>query len=368
MGKIKQPTIGVIGLKGLPAHGGAATVGENIIKNLNEHYTFFVYATSTHTTGKFEEKNIKQVVFKKFPINQLNTLYYYFVSVLHALFIANYDLIHIHHSDSGLFVPLLKLKYKVIGTTHGRGQFNDKWGAGTRIFLNISEKLFLKFVDIVVSVSKVDANVYKELTHSDVFYIPNGINEIQDEYSINSSGNSQHAVFAAGRIIPLKGCDLILQAFKKGGIRDTITIIGDMGQTSSHATELTKLAEGLNVEFKGLIKGKELLFEEIKKASVFIFPSRMEAMSMMLLEVVSLGVPVICSDIEANRAIFNSDEVVFFKSGSVDDLLEKYLWATENYEELLRRASRSKEKLQAHYNWGKIAFQYSKLYDNYVKI
>ena len=41
-----KPKIAVIGLKGLPAFGGAATVGENIINQLKDNYQFFVYSTS----------------------------------------------------------------------------------------------------------------------------------------------------------------------------------------------------------------------------------------------------------------------------------------------------------------------------------
>ena len=48
-GKIK---IAVIGLKGLPAFGGAAAVGENLIEQLKDKYEFFVYATSSHTHTK----------------------------------------------------------------------------------------------------------------------------------------------------------------------------------------------------------------------------------------------------------------------------------------------------------------------------
>ena len=47
---MKKKKIAVIGLKGLPAFGGAATVGENIIEQLKDKYEFTVYSTSSHTS------------------------------------------------------------------------------------------------------------------------------------------------------------------------------------------------------------------------------------------------------------------------------------------------------------------------------
>ena len=46
---MKKKRIGVIGLKGLPAFGGAAAVGENLIAHLKEDYDFTVYSVSSHT-------------------------------------------------------------------------------------------------------------------------------------------------------------------------------------------------------------------------------------------------------------------------------------------------------------------------------
>lgn len=63
----KKPRIAVIGLKGLPAFGGAATVGENIINQLKDKYDFTVYSVSSHTDLKTGEYNgYKQIVFKKY--------------------------------------------------------------------------------------------------------------------------------------------------------------------------------------------------------------------------------------------------------------------------------------------------------------
>ncbi len=47
---MKKKKIAVIGLKGLPAFGGTANGGENIIEQLSDKYDFTVYSILSHTS------------------------------------------------------------------------------------------------------------------------------------------------------------------------------------------------------------------------------------------------------------------------------------------------------------------------------
>ena len=69
--------IAIIGLKGLPAFGGAAAAGEHVIEQLANEYDFTIYATASHTSHRGLYKGANQIVFKRFPIRSLNVLYYY---------------------------------------------------------------------------------------------------------------------------------------------------------------------------------------------------------------------------------------------------------------------------------------------------
>ena len=65
------------------------------------------------------------------------------------------------------------------------------------------------------------------------------------------------------------------------------------------------------------------------KLKLFIFPSRVEGMSNMLLEVLSLK-NVIASNIPANTTIFNDNEIIFFNNEDHDDLARKIKFALNN--------------------------------------
>ena len=115
----KKKRIAIIGLKGLPSFGGAAAVGENILEQLKSDYDFTIYSISSHTnmkTGRY--KDIRQIVFKQLPIKKFNIPFYYFLSAIHCLF-CNYDLVHLHHSDWSIIMFILRLKHKVLLTSHG---------------------------------------------------------------------------------------------------------------------------------------------------------------------------------------------------------------------------------------------------------
>jgi len=356
-----KPKIAVIGLKGLPAFGGAATVGENIIEKHKDKYHFTIYAIDTHTT----ENEQNQIIFKGSKIKSLNTFSYYIKSMLHCLFVEKYDLIHLHHAESGFITPFLRLKYKVIVTFHGifYDKYDPKFGKFTNKFFKWSEKLNLKYANIKVSVSKNDADVYNSKANFKLDYIPNGIN-IANIQKIEQ--DEPYMVFAASRIYEIKGLHILLKAIKKTKIAEKLIIIGDLFQVPEYKKQIEILTQGLNIEFLGLIKNKAELFKIINNSKLFIFPSLYEAMSMMLLEVVSLKTPVIASRIPANEAIFNNQEVLFFDVDNETDLAEKLLFALSNPSIMLENAEKAYHKLEKKYTWDVIAQKYENLFNSLI--
>lgn len=363
-----KPRIAVIGLKGLPAFGGAASVGENIIGQLKDKYDFTVLSVSSHTSaGNTSVNGIRQVVFKKRGSGALNTFIYYWKSLFYVLF-RRFDLIQLHHAESGFITPFLRLKYKVIVTFHGIYNYKDPKFTGMQNWLfRFSEKLNVKFANTVISVSNPDAAYIKEKYGRKIQYIPNGINISETALSIIEHKKPEdYILFAAGRIYDIKGLHLLLEAMKSAGNNTLIRIAGDLEQIPAYKSQIEAMSEGLNTEFLGMIKDKNMLMKLVANAKLFIFPSLTEAMSMMLLEVVSMKTPVIASDIPSNKEIFTSDEMLFFQSNDSADLREKLQFALNNPEQMCKKAELAFEKLSASYTWDVISEQYSNLYQKLV--
>lgn len=359
----------VIGLKGLPAFGGAATVGENIINELKNEYDFTILSVASHTALPSGDYNgCKQIVFSNYGKGGLNTLLYYLRCAIHCLF-SSYDLVQLHHAESGFITPLLRLKYKVVVTFHGVFSYNDpKFSTFQNRFFRFSEKLNVKFANEVISVSNPDCEFIRNKYNQQITYIPNGI-KLHD-IKVNDTKNenkTKYIAFAAGRIYSIKGLHLLLKASKAINNKIQIRVAGDLDQVPSYKNEIVQLSDNVDVSYLGLIKEKEQLLRFLAEAELFIFPSLTEAMSIMLLEAVSTKVPIIASDIPSNKAVFNEDEILFFKSDNVSDLAEKLKYAIENKQLMTQKAEKAFDKLINNNTWEIVSEKYSNLYQRLTK-
>lgn len=353
--------IAVIGLKGFPAIGGAAHSGEQLIDELASEYDFTVYATESHTSHRGDYKGARQIVFRKFPIRKLNVLYYYVRSAFHAVFRENYDMVHLHQMDAAFILLLLRLKYKVAATSHGLTYKTGKWSRLLYPYFKVNEWLQARASNHLTVVAKSLVPHYANIVPKKrISHIPNGI-RVTSRPAINLDIRD-YLLFAAGRIIQIKGLHLLLPALNKMDHKGKLVILGDDEQVKGYKEELVELSGGLDAEYKGLVRDKEMLNAYISHAKYFVFPSTQEAMSMMLLEVAAMKTPIICSDIVQNQDVFGPDEVLFFKSGDVEDLSAKIQWAFQHPEEMRQKAESAYAVLLEKYQWSHIAEQYDLLF------
>jgi glycosyltransferase involved in cell wall biosynthesis len=367
----RKRKIAVIGLKGLPPFGGAANVGDNLIEQLSGKYDFTVYATASHTAHKGDYKGAHQIVFARFPIKRLNIFYYYLASAIHAVFAGRYDGVHLHQMDGAFTLLLLRLRYKVVATSHGITYTNSKWSKWTTPYFKANEWFQARLSSRLTVVSRSLIGHYARIVAPErITYIPNGITLIPPPTDTPAVAEASaktatpYLLFAAGRIIPIKGLHFLLSALHLIGYRGKLIVLGDMTQMKDYAQQQVDLAAGLDVEFKGLVKDKGQLNAYIAGSTLFIFPSTIEAMSMMLLEVAALRTPVICSDIVQNTDVFDRNEMLFFRSESETDLADKLNWALGHPEEIKTFAKKAWQTLMAKYQWQEIARQYDNLFES----
>ena len=360
--------IAVIGLKGLPAIGGASRSFESILDFIKKDFDITIYSVESHTNQSGFINGYRQIVFKKNKIKVINTFFYLLKSAFHCLLFSNYDLIHVHHSPSGYILPLIKIRYKVISTIHGvynTQKFDPRFGNWGNIFLHLFQSINFKFSDCLVSVCKHDIDFIKKHSSKKIIYIPNGI-YLNQECSEKEIEFSNYLLFATGRIYQSKGCHLFLEALHKIKYKENVLIIGDLNEVPKYRDHILRLSEGLNIKFIDLIHDKSILMAFIKKADIFFLPSLREAMSNMLLEVSSMKCPVICSDIPGNTDIFDKTEVTFFKNGDSEDLAEKIKWGIVNKKILTEKAIKAYKKLEKDYKWEDVSKKYNDLYNELI--
>ena len=95
-------------------------------------------------------------------------------------------------------------------------------------------------------------------------------------------------------------------------------------------------------------------------AKLFVFPSEIEAMSMMLLEVISCGVPVLASDIAENTEVTGESYPWLFRNADPAQLAEKLSRFLQQGPGPELAALR--ERCARDFNWTAIALRYLALY------
>lgn len=369
-----KPNIAFFGIKYFPARGGTSRVAENLIRNLVDDYNVTVYCY-THEQAKTHIEGVDVVQFPEIKLGNIGVFIYFFICCLHIRFKANYDVIHAHKIDSFFFLNYLPKNVHTIATAHEAPYNRDKWSKLAKIFFKIGEKRFLNFKGIKTAISKPLCDFYKREFDVEVSFIPNGIN-IDDKMNVGSSlkfwpqdvaHGSPFVLFAARRIMGTKGLHTMLEAYKEINYQGHIFVAGELDNFPNYIKRVKKLAEGLKVSFLGFVNPLPALLELVDKCEYFVFPSETEGMSIMLLEVASVGKPILASDIPENTQVFDSNEVLFFENKNVEDLVKKIHWANENKNAFSILGNSAMNKVRTSYTWNKITHQYRILYDTKVE-
>lgn len=365
--------VAIIGIKGLPSKGGAERVVEAVVRRIiSKGVEPTIYCDAHYTPVDYSIDGVRLIRIPTIDGKHIRTLSLVLFAAIHAVLFARYDLVHLHNIEVAFVLPLLRIKYRVIGTAHGFAYWRSKWSNSTKRIMRTMDFLFVKYSNIVSSVSAKDARDLKKRFNKEVLYISNGVSTdfnpdyLQAQKILKNHGinENKYFIFIAGRIEPTKGAHLAIEAVNKFKRGIPLLIVGDDSQIESYRAKLHEMA-GPHIYFQPIIENPSVLFGLMKQSTCLIFPSLKEAMSMVLLEAVSLGVPVICSDIEENIEVLGEGGI-YFKSGDINSLVEKLQWLLENLKDINMNAVNLQQYIHREYSWDKITNQYLKLYKEAV--
>lgn len=160
-----------MGIKGLPSKGGGERVAEAIIRRaIDENFKVYVYGKKSYCEKFNNLDNLKLILIRNLQGKHLSAFSYGIFSAFHALLFGKYDLVHLHYADFGYVVPLLRLRFKVIGTSHGAEYHRDKWGNLAKVCFRLFEIQFVKFTNISTSVALALAGYYREKYRRKILY------------------------------------------------------------------------------------------------------------------------------------------------------------------------------------------------------
>ncbi|MCB0133139.1 MAG: glycosyltransferase, partial [Caldilineaceae bacterium] len=172
--------IAFVGVKGLPSKAGADRVVEALVTRLDrERFEPVVYCSAAVVPAGTQLPGVRLVRIHALPGKHLHATSLFLFAALHALFLGRYDLVHLHNVEASYVLPLLRLRFKVISTSHGPAQKREKWGAVARKLIQLMEWPYVRFSNAVTSVSLPLAEQYEDEYGRRVYFIPNGVDEAE---------------------------------------------------------------------------------------------------------------------------------------------------------------------------------------------
>jgi glycosyltransferase involved in cell wall biosynthesis len=364
--------IAYVGLRGIPAnYSGIERAVEEIgsrLAKMGHDVTVFCMK------GRYEEK---ASIYKGVKLRYITTLrkknlemaIYTIISAILCA-ISKYDIVHFQAIGPSTFslIPRIFGK-KVIVTVHRLDWKARKWGPLAKLYLKIGEWTSINFPHRTIVVSKSLKNYYESRYRRKVAHIPNGRNspiirqlsKTGKDYGIESN---KYLLFV-GRLTEEKNVHILIKAFREIKTDMKLVIVGGTSYTEDYINYLKHIAaDDSRVIFTGPIYNDNL--EELySNAYLFILPSEIEGLPVVLLEAISYGNVIVASDIPENLEIMkNGDNILGFpfKMGQAQDLHRVLDDLINNPEKVNKLKSGMQKDVSNKHTWSDISEKIINLY------
>ncbi|MBS1916850.1 MAG: glycosyltransferase family 4 protein [Bacteroidetes bacterium] len=312
--------------------------------------------------GADEYKGVKIVYFKTIPKSGIDSLIHSAKVTWHIITKNPADIVHIQ-GNNALFALILKIfRKKIVLSIDGVEWEREKWSWPMR-------KLVLANAYLAVYSSKYIAidNVFtKELFEKkfkkkfEFISFGSEIKDAADTNILEKLGLEKGGYFLfVGRFIPDKGLQYLIPAFEKIKTDKKLVLVGGSPNPTEFEINLQKTTDP-RIKFPGFVYGDDTV-TLMKNAYAYVQPSDIEGLSPVMLSVMGLGTPLICSDIKENIFIVKEDAYTFEKS-NVDSLAKMLERSLTNRDEHTKLAAQAKQRILKDYSWESITDQYLNLF------
>lgn len=217
---------------------------------------------------------------------------------------SGFDVVHVHHLSYGaLRMASDGSAAPFIFTPHSTTHLS---GATMSRARRLAMRYVLSHADAVVGLTKTESAATRRafgLDRTVVATIPNGIDVSQYSYRrTNRAGKgAPWQLIFVGQLIPLKRCDILLQAVASLSQDVRLTLAYQNPQLES---ELMSLAASLGLREKVLFRGDTgpaELAGLYQNSDLLILPSETEALPSVITEAMLCGLPFVASDVGGIR-------------------------------------------------------------------
>lgn len=374
--EIKMPglRIAMIGVKGIPASLAMGGGIESHVEKLSKHLVARGHRVSVYVrpyANPERKKHWEGVGLITLPTiwrKNFDAITHTLLASIHVLF-QDVDVIHYHAVGPSTlsWIPrLFKPRAKVIATFHGRDRFHEKWSWLARAYLAFGEWAICRFPHVTIAVSHEIKTFCERMYGRDAIHIPNGVEVARHAVGtdrLRALGVTPGEYFLTlGRLIPVKAHEDAIRAFRHVQTTKKLLIIGDATFDSvQYQATLEKLARGdERIVFMGRRIGDELQ-QLLAHCYAMIHPSRIEGLSVAILEAMSFGRLVLMSDIPSNRELIDHSGISY-PVGDVASLRDMIQWLLSDPVLVRLRGERARDVVHRLYSWDRVIERIESVY------
>lgn len=358
--------VALIGTNGIPAkYGGFETLTEYLAKYLNEEFEITVYCAKTTRKNRLKKYYNSKLVYIPFKANGWQSTIYDAISIIHALF-ASDVLVILGFSGVLAFPFKVFFKKKVVFNIGG-----IEWQKvrGKKIFVTLEiafkkwfEKICVHFSDVIIVDNQVLWNYVKATyninsvlaeyggDHAVLKPITNELIEIYpflaDKYDVSVSRAQEDM-----------NIHILIEAYKEIPERNLVIISN--WEISDYGIQLKAMNKNKypNIFLQDAVYNLDELNAIRSNGTIYFHSHSLCGTAPSLTEAMSLGLPIICFDVETNRATTEEKSYYFKDSQSLIEIVTNLNDAT-----IKQLGSDMKEIAQRRYTWQRIV----KLYKNCI--
>jgi len=309
---------------------------------------------------------VKLKYFKTIPHMGLDTLIHSFKCTFHIIFKNTGKIVHIQNGGNSIWALFLRLAGKrVFISQDGIDWKRDKWPWYGRMYLRISSFITAYLPNQVIFDNVFARELFEQKFNRTYTYIPFGsdVPEFSDDDTIfQKLGIQKNNYFLfVGRFIPDKGLHYLIPAFEKLKTEKQLVLVGGSPNPSDYEKRIMKTIDK-RIIFPGYVYGEDSL-RLMKHAYCYIQPSDVEGLSPVLLNVMFLRTPIICSNIKEN--VFAVDNTaLLFEKGSPESLQVSMERSLANSAEIEALALKAQERVMSLFTWEKVAIQHEEVFQS----
>lgn len=352
--------VAVVGIQGVPAqYGGFESLVENLIgDHKSDDIRYTVFCSGRDMKSRLAEYKGAELKYVPLRANGVQSIPYDMISFLRIP--RKTDVILVLGVSGCLILPVFRLfcRKRLIINIDGLEHRRAKWGKLAKTFLKLSEKMAVRYADVIISDNKGIQDYVREEYGKESELIAYGGDhavrsvpqartfEILRRYGLRPGA---YAVTVC-RIEPENNCHLVLEAFSKSDRE--LAFVGNWSR-SAYGQELKeKYSAFPNIHILDPIYDIDTLYVLRMNAWAYVHGHSAGGTNPSLVEAMFFGNPVFAYDVVYNRETTGGGALYWSSSDELLKLLSLDDFDTSSIIDLANQK----------YTWKRIANQYEKLY------